>query len=156
MEAWEKFFKDGTTEIGSDEAIENQLASWSRGRLDDIISVSIFNDNCGVSIAFPDTNWHQFDRFIAFLGDSGQQQNRIARIIQAEIKQNHVGKYIIIKDTTSMSMIELQDEKADFKIVDFHVSKWLTAVLYIDNRIGIYISDRGRFYEHHQILKQHP
>jgi len=155
MGAWVKFFKDRTTERGSDLDIEEKKASWSKGRLDDIISVQISQRTlCGV-MSIPDTEWHQYDRYMASLSVGPQQSFRSARVIQAKVNTKHLGKNIIITNSTGIISIELtnQSTKDTMPIKSEHVGLWITLYILANGETGITFCERGAFNGDKQILK---
>ena len=144
MSAWIKVFNDGTREVGTDESIRQNKASWSRGKLNDIKSVQIFEGQFGIRFTVEDTEWHQFDRFVSFLGQIGDQCNRVFRCIQAQIKQKHIGKYIIINKIEPVYLISLGDMETNFKITKEYIGKWISCAILPSGKITIAISDKGR------------
>jgi len=145
MGTWTKVFKDGSTEVGTDAQITNQKASWSRGRLDNIKSVEIYEKNFGISCTIDNTSWHQFDRFISFFNQTGPQCNRVFRAIQAQIKQKHIGKYIIINRIQFVYFITINDTGPGFMIANKHIDKWLTFAISHSGKFNMSISEKGKF-----------
>lgn len=156
MGAWLKLFIDGSSERGSDLDIAEGKASWSRGRLDNIKSVQLFDKTLCCVLTVPDTNWHQYDRYIAPLGIVGKGiSTKTARVVQAEIKPEHLGMGVTISSSTGVLFVSLCDtpSKNDILISQDHVGLWLTTYILINGHIGFIISQRGAFNGDKQILK---
>lgn len=64
MRGWIKYFTDGTKECGDDHLVQARLASWTKGRLENIKSVELWQDHQVISIVGPGTYW-QSDTFEA-------------------------------------------------------------------------------------------
>lgn len=67
---WVKYFADGTKEEGYDYLVQAKKASWSKGRLDGIIAVSLTHDGTTVMVRATGT-WWQEDVFEAVVGENG-------------------------------------------------------------------------------------
>jgi len=154
MGAWIKFFKDGPSEHGSDIDINNGKASWSRGRLNNITFVQLFEDRTCLNMNVPNTSWHQYDRFVAPLGEYGKNVSaRIARVVQAEIKSCHVGlsaQYICINHT---AFINLQDSSDGRVITSKDIGLWITGYILYNGETGLEICEKGAFNGDKFILK---
>ena len=61
MRAWIKYFADGSKEVGNDIDIELKRASWSRGRLTDMVSAEVLYDNKRLAILIPGKFWQSDD-----------------------------------------------------------------------------------------------
>ena len=153
---WLKFFNDGTLERGSDVDIDKGLASWSKGRQDNIKSVHLehnFNTCC---LSLPNTQWYQYDRYMAMLGQAGNNvSKRTGRVIQAQIKQEHVGKTLSSMVSKGITVANLDDTPSENGILisQKHVGLWVTMYILVNNQIGITICEKGAFYGDKQILK---
>jgi len=99
MGAWLKIFKDGTKENGSDEKITKGKASWSRGQLDNIKEVKLFNIKQEASLSIPNTSWHQFDRYQVAVTTGKQKSEITHRVVQAEIKLHHINQFVVCFQT---------------------------------------------------------
>jgi len=154
--SWLKLFNDGTSERGSDVAIKKGLASWSKGRQDDIKSVHLehnFNTCC---LSVPNTHWYQYDRFMAMFGKTGSDvSQRVGRVIQAQITQEHVGKTLSCMVSKGITVANLDDTPSENGILisQEHVNLWVTMYILVNNQIGITICERGAFYGDKQIFK---
>ena len=89
---WTKIFKDNTWESGSDIDIKAGVASWTKGKLDNIKIVILSNGLMRVHLDVPDeSDWYQFDRFIVPVSEGTQQSIKTHRAIQAKILPSHIG-----------------------------------------------------------------
>ncbi len=153
MGAWLKLFTDGTKERGSDGDITKRQASWSKGRLKDIQEVRLFNRSRACSLMVPETSWHQFDRFSVIVSEGTQQPTITHRVVQAEIKPEHVGLFLISSNSGqhfSWTVVrELKDADTNHfckLLTEKHVGKWLTVVLPERDYPGITFSTKGKMY----------
>ena len=156
MGAWLKLFKDGSSERGSDSDIAEGKASWSRGRLDGIKSVQLFDRTHCCALTMPNTQWHQYDRYMAMLGATGNNMStKTARVVQAEIKPEHIGKAIHITNSARTILVYLCENipKGDILISQEHVGLWATVYILNTGKIGFVISQRGAFNGDEQILR---
>jgi len=84
MNGWTKYFSDGTEEHGSDTDVNLGRASWSKGRLDSMVSVSLSHAGRHIALSgiVPGEFW-QADLFEAVLFTSGSTliARRLARRI---------------------------------------------------------------------------
>jgi hypothetical protein len=160
MSSWIKYFNDGSEEKGSDEDIEKGLASWSRGRLEGIESVSLFKEGHKASIVIPNTEWHHFDRYVALLEYGANESARVARVIQAEIKEDHVGRRLLYSSRLQRKeAIDYYEEKiimdclfsnlspGEQELVNInkeHTGRWFTFIWNEEGPSKIGFSDKGR------------
>lgn len=86
MNGWIKLFADGTDEIGSDEYISKKLASWSKGRLEDMTGVELHHNGTVVILEGTGSFW-QSDDLIARMSQNGRSQ-LITRRIQKQIQDD--------------------------------------------------------------------
>jgi hypothetical protein len=162
MGTWIKVFEDGSTERGSDSKIANKLASWSQGRLSNIVSVQITDRMIQAVISAPKTDWHHFDRYEALISGPGvADSKRVARVVQAEVKSSHVGmyvcynindlKYLWVDIVNSPLLGEPTNPVETMIITEEDVGKWLSVC--IGHGIGckIFLGERGKFNGHKQI-----
>ncbi len=158
MGAWIKLFKDGSSEHGSDLNIKEGKASWSRGLLDNIKSVQLFDKTYCCVLDIPNTEWYQYDRYLAMLGNVGKNMSsRTARIIQAKITPEHIYKTLCLTEFPGVLMATLCDDKSKDGILvsQEHVNLWVTMYILVHGQIGITISKRGAFHGDEQVLKQY-
>lgn len=149
--AWVKFFSDGTHETGSDKDIACGRASWSKGRLDGIIEVSIEEGQTSCKLRVEDTEWFQFDRLAAPMAPGVHKPCRTHRVIQAKIKDHHVG-HIIASEQNSQKLecwianggILIHVRK---RITEEDVGKWLTAIIPSRGTPYFVVSERGKLKE---------
>jgi len=157
MGAWLKLFEDGTSERGSDADISKGKSSWSQGCLNNIKSVQIFERRHCCVLNMPNTNWHQYDRYIAPLDNMGNNASvRIARVMQAEIKPEHIGKNVFVIKSIRTIIANLCSNVSENGILisQEHVGLWVTMYILINGQLGILISERGAFHGDKQIFKQ--
>lgn len=91
--SWVKIFDDGSLEHGHDCLIKEHKASWSRGRLSGIKEVFLSDGLLAATLEVPDTEWHQFDRYMAFMMNESESIRK-GRFVQAKILPEHVGMYL--------------------------------------------------------------
>ena len=150
--AWEKVFSDRSFEIGRDEDIENKRASWSKGRLDDMIACWLYGFMCRILIVLPNTEWHQFDRYEVPLAVGNHKGKRILRALQAEIKPEHKDSFIVRTVKGEF------DEKQEFRFSDEpsedsacilidenNIGKWFTATIDFNGTIRFCFTDKGKY-----------
>lgn len=143
--SWIKSFVDGSIETGSDRDIEEKKASWSKGRLDCIKEVLLIDGFLSCSLSLKNTSWYQFDRFIVPLEVGTNRPLRTHRVIQAEIKEHHVGKYLTIQQPCcSFFCFSLIDTPTDFKIEQKHIGKWISIILKLRHGPSLKILDKGQ------------
>jgi hypothetical protein len=155
MGAWVKVFKDGTSERGSDLDIINKKASWSKGRLKNIVSVSLFDKNKCCVLSVSETDWYQYDRYMAMLGGTGENMaTRVARIVQARLQNKHLGKKIQIVKSIGITVVDLSDNiDSNFVISKEHIGQWITIYLLVNGKSGVIISEKGAFNGDEQIFR---
>lgn len=159
MGAWVKIFTDGSRESGTDGQIEGGKASWSRGRLDSIDHVLLFDGFNSAILKVPNTDWHQFDRFIAELKGYGKIiPSRVARIIQAEIKPHHVGMSIQkYKNVVHLDLYEVTNSKEGCFIEENCIGKWITIVMksgqILPDSVSVTLSSKGKMPNDNEILE---
>jgi hypothetical protein len=156
MGAWIKVFNDGSTENGLDSDIEAKKASWSKGRLSDISKVQIYEKMIECVLSVQETNWHQFDRYTADISSVGTvKSKRIGRVIQAEIKQQHVGMYLCynIEDHRFLwanvtNYASKQDSQKVIRITSNLVGQWISLCISSSKNGTLWIGERGKFNGH--------
>lgn len=156
MGAWIKIFTDGSRESGTDGQIESGKASWSRGRLDSIDHVLLFDGFNSAILKVPNTNWHQFDRFVAPVSTYGTViPSRVARVVQAEIKPHHVGMSIQkYRNVVHLDICEVTDSKEGCFIKENCIGEWITIVMR-PNSVSVTLSSKGKMPNDDEILKQY-
>jgi hypothetical protein len=159
MGTWIKTFNDGSIECGSDRDIQNKKASWTRGRLTDIESVKILEKNlCGI-LTIPNTEWHQYDRYMASLMSvktpNESQSHRTARVVQAKITPEHVDRYIHCVHMAGIVLVDLGNEPNNDNILITKdcVGLWITLYILCNGKIGIVICQKGAFNGDDQVLR---
>lgn len=137
MDAWIKYFNDGSVEIGSDDLIKEKKASWTNGKLSNISKVSISGFSKNAILDIPNTEWFQFDKYLLHLEDSSPF--RIARIIQAQIKEPFINQYLCYNKNKS-DLFYLSNKRIKFskKIEKDMLGKWISIVI-LDNKIDSFI-----------------
>lgn len=137
---WVKIFSDNSRENGDDKLVAQGLASWSRGCLDAISTVILYNDFMSVSLSVPGTEWHQFDRYqlVASIGTTNNISTLIYSVIQAKILSQHVNLNICIDDES----VVISKAGHGAIITDDLVGKWIS-VLVSKNGRYICIADKG-------------
>lgn len=152
MSMWVKHFIDGTKEIGTDSDIQKKEASWSRGRLENISYVEISNKIVLASLSVPNTEWHHFDHFIVGVDLGKPSSQRVLRVIQAKIKDEHVGNLILPKwygsYYFSVTIEKLNINKECIPITKDMRDKWITIVFPERGAPKYLITERGRFNEY--------
>jgi hypothetical protein len=159
MSTWMKIFTDGTREPGSDIDIDTGRASWSRGKLENIESCVLTGFGSQISLEIPNTDWHQFDRMEVPVATGKHESIRRGRVLQAQIKVEHVGcfiqelytgRYLDKGDPVRKRWFSILEEleasspvNSDYiEIRPKHLDKWFTVML---DDVGIHISfsDKG-------------
>jgi hypothetical protein len=103
----------------------------------------------------PNTEWHQYDRYVAIMDPGEQKTIRSARVIQAKIKKHHIGKSIRVANHGRSLIAELTDRYLNNYILltDNHLGSWVTMYTLINGNADVIISERGAFYGDKQIFK---
>jgi len=144
MGSWVKYFQDASPEIGTDRAIEAGEASWSRGRLHDIVKVQLSNRLLTVIAEVSNTEWHQFDRYHAYIGESEHPESvRVARVVQAKVQKEHVGRDLLYNNNTYLFQVTVNGEGRGYKITEDNVGKWITISI-TDSKISWCFSEKGK------------
>lgn len=129
---WLKTFSDNTQEVGIDSLINSKIASWSSGRLEDLVEVELSFYPKIITSKISDTEYHQFDRYNANLSDGNRIiPIRVARVLQVKITNSHLGKYLlynIIRNNAYLITSSIQT-KDSFLITKDLVDKWATVIL---------------------------
>lgn len=155
MNTWKKIFIDGSEELGSDQAIQEGKASWSKGRLDDIETCHLSTESCHVSLTLPGTEWHQFDRMEVPVCIGAQDPTRRQRVLQAKITDAHVGHYVQENiqgfGNTLRNYLFVDDIPAKtfknqnfIEIEEHYIGSWFTLIL---DAYGVHllVGEKGQF-----------
>jgi len=136
MGYWQKVFTNGNREIGLDEDVDIGKASWSRGCLTDIKEVLLIDGLTHCKLTVPNTEWHQFDRFIVPVAAGKQTPIRTHRVIQAKICEHHVKQYLACSRSGGyffwaiVSNIDaIGNSFFSKELLEIHVGKWITIIL---------------------------
>jgi hypothetical protein len=128
---WTKTFSDSTQETGTDPLIDSGFASWTNGRLEDLIEVSLSFFPRIITTKIP-SEYHQFDRFLAEI-DVGNRilPVRVARVLQAKITNDHLGQHLLynIIRNNAYLLITSQPTQTSIPITKDLIDKWATVVL---------------------------
>lgn len=146
---WIKIFNDETKEQGSDYEIQTGKSSWSKGRLDGIKEVYLFDGLVMASLAVTDTDWYQFDRYITTVAVGKNKPTKVHRVVQAQIKEHHVGNYFICKiskDNTLWACISEDGSCYELKkkIIKEDIGRWVSVVLRRHKQPFATLSDKGK------------
>lgn len=146
---WIKVFEDETKEQGLDTDIQAGKASWSKGKLDQIKEVLLYDGYSASSLAVSNTNWYQFDRYTCPVSVGPQPSHRIYRVIQAEIQQSHLDQYIIgsvISSNLYWATItkNLDGHKYEKQITEEDIGKWISIVMEQSKRPIVTLSVKGK------------
>ena len=150
MGGWIKHIYGNQKEYGTDDLIEKKLASWSKGKLESIHGVTLFNDSqfvCNLSV--PLTEWHQFDRFCMIASNTGAETRRLARVVQAKITEQHIGMNLYecksnVNNKSSVYYFLKQldvGHGGDQILLPYTIGKWLSMILLPENKSIIQIAD---------------
>lgn len=153
MGLWIKYFYDGTKEIGTDYDIQEGLASWSQGELTNIkgVVLSLDADN-KIFLEVPNTEWYQFDRMSALMTYGKTKSKRQYRVIQALIKQEHIGSSLFYNIPKSHILVSDNASSVESKFLIEEISsdrtgKWLSVIVEEDKKPVIVFSKRGKINE---------
>lgn len=150
MNIWIKFFPDEEIEVGSDLDIFLKKASWTKGRQDNIISVSFscdFGSFLSLTSPIPNAEWFQFDRYLQ--NSSNGQKKRILRAVQFKIKEEMLGLFIsqqmINKSLNNIGLEEIESEFTKKKIEKEDIGHWLTLSSFSSSisNFSISITEKG-------------
>lgn len=143
--SWLKLFVDGSVEHGSDYQILDGDASWSKGRLENIISVMLSQNINSCSLYVENTEWHQFDRYIVPVSQGTHTSQRTHRVLQAKIQEHHLGLYLNTHIIGSyFRWISIDENGKDTRITKEHIDKWLTVILPLYEKTEIKFLNKGK------------
>jgi hypothetical protein len=108
---WIKHFVDGSLEIGPDYLTAQGKASWRNGKLNDIISVDIIENDYRYSLISKEPRiWWQGDEYHArFMPEQTVPGELKRRFIQFQLMSEDIGKYIHIVQLPGCYQIILKD-----------------------------------------------
>lgn len=146
MDGWIKYFAWGEPEYGADNQVAKKLASWSKGRLDNMIGAKLYhNDICRISIVGAG-QYHQSDDFDVPIYQSTPKRairrlqhliKPAAEFVAGDLYSNRVEAFlapadIIFSNTPYSLFCGLHD----------HAGQWLTIEYDIEyDTIGMYITE---------------
>jgi hypothetical protein len=148
--SWIKIFKDKSKEYGSDLDIINKNASWSAGKQRDIAEVFLSDGVCSLSFSVPDTEWFQFDRYLAYLSFGTNSSVRTHRVVQAKIKENHIDCFLAasLKDTYFCWAVLDKDKDNEhdyiYQIKENDIGKWITISLVNRKSVSVSFATKGK------------
>lgn len=131
-DCWVKTFSDNTQEIGTDSLINLKIASWTNGNLDNIKKVSLTSLPRTATVKIPDTEYHQFDRYLANLETSGRVlPKRVARAIQVKITNSHVDSYLLYNIIRNNAYLVISPTyvKNSIQITKDMIDQWATIII---------------------------
>lgn len=145
MNGWIKYFAYGRPEYGDDYSVANKLASWSCGRLQNIISTELWHNNAMVARIVAPGRYHQSDDFdVSVLSN---QSRRIIRRLQFLIEPHH--EFVVGKMTsnsidayiTNSETLCYDKQYSLFTGIYDCIGQWLTVEYDIRyDTIGMYIT----------------
>lgn len=108
---WIKNFTDRSLEMGLDHLVDEGIASWRNGRLENIISVDIFENNCKYTLISKEPReWWQGDEYHSrFTLNQTVQSELQKRFIQFRLSNEDIGKYIHLIELPRCYQIVLKD-----------------------------------------------
>jgi len=136
---WVKHFDDGTKEEGFDELVDAGKASWRKGRLAGIKSVSLtWEDKDYVAALGTGEYWQSDDLVAPFIPGKSVEGLYVTRRLQKKISLGDVGLYLSLE--LSDGKVDISLEKSDdpncadrpsclFEIRQKDVGRWLTVEL---------------------------
>lgn len=153
---WIKHFADGTVELGHDHLVRARKASWTNGRINDLVAVEIRHGEMNISLYGGLGNWWQSDTMIARYGKNRDgskhvsQPTFLTRRIEYQISQDDVGKLMgIWVYKNSLSTVVRLGNKKTIKhahvirnITEEHVGMWIIAAIQVQEmNFKIHFSD---------------
>jgi hypothetical protein len=148
MCAWIKFFSDGTTEVATEASLSSGKSSWTKGRLENIKEVQLITKTIVASLSVSNTNWYQFNRHIALMQEGKVSSPSLFSVVQAEIKEDHINKYIVSKNIGNCFFYTILNDHfcKDFvKISNEDIGKWITLILPKFKKPYIVLCDKGKY-----------
>ena len=128
---WVKYFLDGTTERGDDEAVGQKLASWSKGRLSGMEGVSICYNGVIAAIFGEGEFWQSDDWSVPLFISEGEL---FARRISKKITEDDKAiVFYLGEDSYCFRFVDEEDESFSeepiCKIEDEHVDSSFQVLL---------------------------
>lgn len=145
MNGWIKYFAFGRPEYGTDKDVINKSASWSRGRLSEMIAAELWHNDLRVVRIVGPGEYHQSDDFSVSLHYS--KPDRIIRRLQFLIQPQHdfVVGYMqsntIDAYLTNSEVMHSDKQYSLFCGLHSNTGEWLTVEYDIKyDKIGMYVS----------------
>ena len=146
MNGWVKLFADGTKELGTDEDVKRKLASWSRGKLINMIGSEIYQDNIKMAIEGLGPYWQSDDYDVSFMEST---PSMVIRRLQKQITKDdafwmcNVGlktfKYIFL----SLQEQQIYAGNTD-PVPKEWVGKWFTVTLDLKQRTCLFSIEESK------------
>jgi len=125
---WVKVFTDGKKEYGWDNLVKLRQASWSKGRLDKILLVTLKDKDYQVTIQGEGNYW-QSDTFEAKIFTKGKRTNRT---IYRQIKANDI--YVKFHQSDKALYVDF-NIYGDIPLKLEWVDKWFALTITEDSKI---------------------
>ena len=127
---WLKIFLDGSMENGSDYKVKNKLASWSKGRLDNLVNVLLTHDNFAITISGFGNYW-QSDDLEVETGNNYSSPKYVMRRIQKQINESDNCIYMrktnnVLALIISKQLVNKDDVVLHSVIDETMIGKWIT------------------------------
>lgn len=124
MHGWIKHFVNGTKEIGTDEDVAANKASWSKGRLIGIAAAEIIHGNKRMAILSPGRFWQSDDYEVSY-GEPTPSMR--VRRLQRQIQSGDY-MFVVSKDANTMIVNMLQPNQVHSTAIDVRgmIGRWLT------------------------------
>jgi hypothetical protein len=143
MGYWIKHFKDGSTEKGTDIAIKSKIASWSKGKLNDMSGVELSHAQYKIEI-HGDGEFHQSDVFEVVYPNFVPTllKRRLFRKITSE------DSFVKIQKTSNSLCVKFNEKKINNgKYTTIHkpwIGKWMVVEIDISTgNIRNYLKDKA-------------
>jgi hypothetical protein len=120
MNGWIKHFADGSKEVGTDQAVYAKKASWSKGRLADMIGAEVVHGNKRIAILVPGEFWQSDDYDVSFLQST---PSLVKRRLQYKI-QKSLGLKVEWQDDSVVVLL-----CPGFYATEEQVGQWVTIEL---------------------------
>ena len=155
---WLKCFTDHTTESGTDELVQQKLASWSRGRLEGLAAVQLFWNNHEIQYVADEGEYWQSDDMVAVYGGPGSTTlaKFLIRRLGRKINTNDIGKVIWLQSIIqpsgktwfvsfsdpSQGSMSIPNEQIFAEITDDMVDEWVVAELNSEGNCSLKVTDK--------------
>ena len=108
VNGWVKCFLDGTREEGYDNLVDKKLASWQKGKLDNIIEVKLYHEGKGILLLGRGTYWQSDDWEVPLFTSPGYfKTRRIERQISST--DHHLLRFQNENDTIFACIDDLEE-----------------------------------------------